>query len=551
MACRFEVTLDSGDARHVDAARAALDEVDAIEASLTVVPRHERGVAAEPAGGDGARARSAPASSPCSRSAASCTPPPGAPSTRPAPPSRAAGGSSTGGRACPRTRRSPRPGPAPAWTRSRSTTWAARSASRSPASSSSFGAVGKGWALDRVAASLRVRGVARALLTAGGSSHRGWGGESWELALRPGGEDLGLLRLRDAALGTSAAGEQHFEADGRRFGHVLDPRTRLAGRGRAQRERRDLGGRGGRRPLDRLPRRAGRPSPSRSAPPGRARWRSSSSTRSRARSASSGSATASRSSPRTASGSWRRPRERRDASRGTSAQALAAVAEPERAAPMQAYAKSSMPYLGVTAVPLRRVCREVFAGVDLPTAAAWRRAVLGLWRGARYREERYGAIELTGVKRFDRFQDMAALPMYEEMIVTGAWWDLRGRDRRPPPRPPPAPLPARDAEGDAGLEPLGRPLEAPQRHPLPAHVQEGRPTSTCSTPRSSPRSPRRSSSCGRPSAGRCGSTPGRTRRRSAGTSASTRRSSAPLEAGGAQERRRRGPGLEEAGAAAK
>jgi 3-methyladenine DNA glycosylase AlkD len=104
--------------------------------------------------------------------------------------------------------------------------------------------------------------------------------------------------------------------------------------------------------------------------------------------------------------------------------ALERVAEPARAAPMQAYAKSSMPYLGVTAVPLRKVCREVFAGLELPTAAAWRRAVLGLWRGARFREERYCAIELTGVRRFDGFQDMAALPMYEEMIVTGAWWDL-------------------------------------------------------------------------------------------------------------------------------
>jgi 3-methyladenine DNA glycosylase AlkD len=104
--------------------------------------------------------------------------------------------------------------------------------------------------------------------------------------------------------------------------------------------------------------------------------------------------------------------------------ALTAVAEPERAAPMQAYAKSSMPYLGVTAVPLRKVCREVFAALDLPTAAAWRRAVLGLWRGARFREERYCAIELAGLRRFDCFQDMAALPMYEEMIVTGAWWDL-------------------------------------------------------------------------------------------------------------------------------
>jgi 3-methyladenine DNA glycosylase AlkD len=104
--------------------------------------------------------------------------------------------------------------------------------------------------------------------------------------------------------------------------------------------------------------------------------------------------------------------------------ALAAAAEPERAAPMQAYAKSDLPFLGVTAVPLRRVCREVFGDLDLPGAAAWRRAVLGLWRDARFREERYCAIELTGVRRFDRFQDLAALPMYEEMIVTGAWWDL-------------------------------------------------------------------------------------------------------------------------------
>jgi 3-methyladenine DNA glycosylase AlkD len=91
---------------------------------------------------------------------------------------------------------------------------------------------------------------------------------------------------------------------------------------------------------------------------------------------------------------------------------------------MQAYARSKMPYLGVTAVPLRKVCREVFADLDFPTAAAWRRAALGLWRGARFREERYSAIELTGLRPFDRFQDMAALPMYEEMIVTGAWWDL-------------------------------------------------------------------------------------------------------------------------------
>jgi 3-methyladenine DNA glycosylase AlkD len=103
--------------------------------------------------------------------------------------------------------------------------------------------------------------------------------------------------------------------------------------------------------------------------------------------------------------------------------ALSAAAEPERAEPMRAYMKSAMPYLGVSTPSRRRVCRALFAGVELTTAPAWRRAVLDLWRGARYREERYAAIDLTEARRFDGFQDLAALPMYEEMIVTGAWWD--------------------------------------------------------------------------------------------------------------------------------
>ena len=57
--------------------------------------------------------------------------------------------------------------------------------------------------------------------------------------------------------------------------------------------------------------------------------------------------------------------------------------------------KSAMPYLGVP-TPLRAVCRELFAELaSRRRAAAWQRDVLALWRGARYREERYAAIELT------------------------------------------------------------------------------------------------------------------------------------------------------------
>jgi 3-methyladenine DNA glycosylase AlkD len=99
------------------------------------------------------------------------------------------------------------------------------------------------------------------------------------------------------------------------------------------------------------------------------------------------------------------------------------VADPARAPGMQAYMKSAMPYLGVSAVPLRQVCKAAFAGLGWPDAAAWQAEVLAIWRCARFREERYAAIELTGVRAARGFQTMDALAMYEEMIVTGAWWD--------------------------------------------------------------------------------------------------------------------------------
>ena len=103
--------------------------------------------------------------------------------------------------------------------------------------------------------------------------------------------------------------------------------------------------------------------------------------------------------------------------------ALTAIADPARAPGMQAYMKSAMPYLGVSAVPLRQACKALFKNLSWPDRAAWQADVLAIWRGATHREERYAAIELTGVRAARAFQHMAALPMYEEMIVTGAWWD--------------------------------------------------------------------------------------------------------------------------------
>ncbi len=98
-------------------------------------------------------------------------------------------------------------------------------------------------------------------------------------------------------------------------------------------------------------------------------------------------------------------------------------ADPARAPQMQAYMKSAMPYYGIAAPDQRRVCREVFAAHPLDGFDAWRDTVLALWRGARFREERYAAIDLTGDGRYRTHQTLATLPMYEEIVVTGAWWD--------------------------------------------------------------------------------------------------------------------------------
>ena len=102
---------------------------------------------------------------------------------------------------------------------------------------------------------------------------------------------------------------------------------------------------------------------------------------------------------------------------------LSEAADPARAPGMQAYMKSAMPYLGVSTVPLRKVCKGLFAGLAWPDSAAWQAEVLAIWRGARHREERYAAIELTGVRTARDFQDIDALAMYEALIVDGAWWD--------------------------------------------------------------------------------------------------------------------------------
>lgn len=93
-----------------------------------------------------------------------------------------------------------------------------------------LGGIAKGYALDRMLPALRAAGVESALLSFGQSSTwalgRPPGAAGWRLLVRAAdGGFEGIVTLRDQALSVSGSLAQSSEIGGRRFGHVLDPRS--------------------------------------------------------------------------------------------------------------------------------------------------------------------------------------------------------------------------------------------------------------------------------------------------------------------------------------
>jgi thiamine biosynthesis lipoprotein len=98
-----------------------------------------------------------------------------------------------------------------------------------------FGAIGKGYAVDRMGQMLRRAGVSQALVAAGSSSVLALGGRDggWLVDIRSprlANERIARIVLRRGALGTSGAGE-HDVTEAPRYGHVIDPRTGSPARG--------------------------------------------------------------------------------------------------------------------------------------------------------------------------------------------------------------------------------------------------------------------------------------------------------------------------------
>jgi thiamine biosynthesis lipoprotein len=94
------------------------------------------------------------------------------------------------------------------------------------------GGIGKGYAVDRMVGVLKKEKIKIALVSASGSSIYALGappGESgWKIGIRDPKDEMKTVQdlvLKDESLSTSGNYEKFFEADGKIYAHIMDPRT--------------------------------------------------------------------------------------------------------------------------------------------------------------------------------------------------------------------------------------------------------------------------------------------------------------------------------------
>jgi len=92
-----------------------------------------------------------------------------------------------------------------------------------------LGAIAKGYAVDCAVAQLKKQGVTSCLINAGGDIYclGVKSGTPWQVAIQDPGKKgfQGQLALSDKAVATSGDYEQFFSVGGKRYSHILNPRT--------------------------------------------------------------------------------------------------------------------------------------------------------------------------------------------------------------------------------------------------------------------------------------------------------------------------------------
>lgn len=101
--------------------------------------------------------------------------------------------------------------------------------------------------------------------------------------------------------------------------------------------------------------------------------------------------------------------------------ALSDLADPSKAAEMQAYMKTEMPFYGVQKTQRAPILSELVRTYPPSDRDGYEGTVRALWELA-HREEKYLALGVA--RHFRAFVVPDSLPLYRHLIVEGAWWDL-------------------------------------------------------------------------------------------------------------------------------
>ena len=101
--------------------------------------------------------------------------------------------------------------------------------------------------------------------------------------------------------------------------------------------------------------------------------------------------------------------------------ALAQVADPDKAAGMQAYMKTDMPFYGVQKPGRTEIMRYLAREYPPRTFDEYERLIGALWEMS-HREEKYLALGVA--THHAQFIAPQSLPLYTRLIQEGAWWDF-------------------------------------------------------------------------------------------------------------------------------
>lgn len=100
---------------------------------------------------------------------------------------------------------------------------------------------------------------------------------------------------------------------------------------------------------------------------------------------------------------------------------LQSLANPQKAPEMQAYMKTELPFYGVAAPERARLLAQLKSAEPIRSPEVYESVVRQLW-ALPHREEKYMAIAVA--RSVPDFVKTEALPLYEYMIRSGAWWDF-------------------------------------------------------------------------------------------------------------------------------